>query len=162
RGAVVGGGRGQDRSGALLEVVASQLAELPKLSVVDLEPEVPVLDAKTSTDGQDVLAVVTSSPDQPHIYNRLRVPAGNARFRGLGVRSGDIVRFYGRIKSELESEYRRRRAGSRTDSAATANLSREQIAEMEMESAQERASEGDIVVATDVRFRVAQVIDDNT
>lgn len=161
RGAVVGGGRGQDKSGALLEVVASQLAQLPKLSVVELEPEVPILDAKTSSDGQDVMAVVTSSPDQPHLFNRLFVRSGNARFRSLGVHSGDLVRFYGRVKSELESEYRSRRAG-RADAAATANLSREEIAEMEMESAQERVSEGDIVVTTDVRFRIAQVIDDNT
>lgn len=162
RGNLAGAGRGKDRSGALLEVVASQLAQLPQLAVVELAPEVPILDAKTSSDGQDVLAIVTSSPETPHIYNRLHVPAGNSRFRSLGVRSGDLVRFYGRIKSELESEYRSRRGTGVRDRAATANLTREQIAEMEMEAAEERISEGDIVVTTDVRFGIAQVIDDNT
>lgn len=145
------GGAGRDRSGELLEVVASQLAGLPELGVVELEPEVPILDAKTSSDGQDVLARVVINPDQP-LLNRLVVPAGNARFRSLGVQPGDIVRYYVRVASELEDEYRTRRG---------------RLTAAELEALyQEREAQRDILLdsadPTDIRIRIAQVIDENT
>ena len=47
----------------------------------------------TSTDGNEVLAVVEDDPSASGTqYTRFRVPAGNANFRTYGVQAGDIVR----------------------------------------------------------------------
>jgi tetratricopeptide (TPR) repeat protein len=141
-----------DRSGQLLEVVASQLAGLPESGIVDLTPEVPILDARSSTDGQDVLAKVTTSPDQPFL-NRVVVPNRNAGFRRLGVQSGDMVRFYVRIASDIDAEYR----------TSSKGLSPQELQALLAEKYRQREEQGEITdPPTDVRIRIAQVIDDNT
>jgi hypothetical protein len=56
---------------------------------------VVILDSTKSADGQDVTAICTANPSVPGSFvNLLSVPAGNSRFRGLGVRPGDILKYY--------------------------------------------------------------------
>ncbi|MEX2172623.1 MAG: transglutaminase domain-containing protein [Pirellulales bacterium] len=84
------------QQGALLGAVATQLGDLPNANVLELRPPVVVLDSSKSSDGQDVMALVSTHPEAPAppIYNYLHVPGNNARFRNLGVRSGDMVKLF--------------------------------------------------------------------
>lgn len=60
----------------------------------------------TSTDGEEVLAVLEDNPQASGTqYTRLRVPAGNAGFVEYGVQSGDIVRFLYTTDSWGEQSY---------------------------------------------------------
>lgn len=159
-----GGSGGGDRSGALLQGVAAQLAQLPELSIVELTPEVPILDARSSEDGRDVIArLEPTSAGGAAFYNRLVVPAGNARFRALGIRPGDIVRYYARLQSELGSEYRS--GGPRytqRDRESLSHLTPEQQTELLEAEERERINEGDILITQDIKIEIAQVIDSNT
>lgn len=86
----------QSGQGALLGAVAAQLRDLPNACVLELRPPVVILDSTKSSDGQDVMALVSSHPESPDpaIVNYLSVPGNNARFRSLGVRSGDLVKLF--------------------------------------------------------------------
>ena len=86
----------QSGQGALLGAVAAQLHDLPNANVLELRPPVVILDSTKSSDGQDVMALVSSHPESPDpsIVNYLSVPGNNARFRSLGVRSGDLVKLF--------------------------------------------------------------------
>ncbi|MCA9229392.1 MAG: hypothetical protein KDA57_01965 [Planctomycetales bacterium] len=82
-------------SAILLETISSALNALPEEIVLELAPPRPILDDSKSTDGKEVLAtcnVTPAVPDGP--FNYLEVPQGNVDFRKLGVRAGDIVRYY--------------------------------------------------------------------
>ena len=84
------------QQGALLGAVATQLGDLPNANVLQLRPPVVVLDSTKSGDNQDVMALVSTYPDSPDptVVNYLSVPGNNARFRALGVRSGDQVKLF--------------------------------------------------------------------
>jgi len=87
--------RKNNDSSFLVDTLSKGLNNLPREVVLDLQPPVPILDDAKSADGQPVLAtcgVTPAVPDGPHNY--LYVPKGNANFRKLGVRPGDIVRFF--------------------------------------------------------------------
>jgi len=87
--------RRTDRGDVLFNSVVQQLRDLPSYVDTDLQPPVVILDAKKSGNGQDVLAVCTTNPDNPEgPINHLLVPGGNSRFRSLGVRPGDVVKYY--------------------------------------------------------------------
>ncbi len=89
--------RRTDRGVALLETAITQLRDLPQDVDTDLRPPQVILDSRTSTDRQDVMAKLGRLPKQgegPPIYNFLQVPKANSRFRGLGVQTGDIVKYY--------------------------------------------------------------------
>jgi hypothetical protein len=80
---------------ALLKAVGAQLADLPSAVDTQLRPPVVILDSTKSSNGQDVLAVCMANPKLPNgPINVLRVPRENGRFKALGVRSGDIVRYF--------------------------------------------------------------------
>jgi len=82
-------------SAYLVDALATGLNNLPREIVLELQPPQPILDDSKSADGQPVLAacnVTPAVPDGP--FNFLYVPKGNANFRRLGVRSGDIVRYF--------------------------------------------------------------------
>jgi len=99
--------RRADRSEALLGAAAAQLADLPSAVDTQLRPPVVILDASKSANGEDVYAVAVRNPNVPdspiHVVN---VPAGNSRFRSLGVQSGDIVKFF-IVPDETVDEERR-------------------------------------------------------
>ena len=85
----------------LVNALARGLNNLPREVVLDLQPPVPILDDAKSADGQPVLAtcdVTPAVPDGP--YNFLHIPKGNANFRKLGVRRGDIVRYFVLVDEE--------------------------------------------------------------
>jgi hypothetical protein len=87
--------RRADRADALLKAAANQLGDLPSAVDTELRPPVVVLDSRKSTNGEDVFAICVANPAVPGSpFNVIRVPFGNSRFRGLGVRSGDRLRYF--------------------------------------------------------------------
>ena len=95
RGATGARTSGRSDSTFLVDTLAKGLNYLPSEIVLDLQPPVPILDDSKSADKQPVLAalgVTPAVPDGPNNY--LYVPRGNGNFRKLGVRPGDIVRYY--------------------------------------------------------------------
>jgi hypothetical protein len=92
----------QNDSAMLIQTVAKTLNNLPAEVVLDLVPPEPILDDSKSANGQAVLATLDLNPQDPEGgYNYLSVPAGNANFRGVDVRRGDIVRYF--VKYDEES-----------------------------------------------------------
>jgi hypothetical protein len=70
--------------------------------VLDLVPPEPILDDSKSSNQQPVLATLDINPQDPEGgYNFLSVPAGNANFRSIDVRRGDMVRYF--VKYDEES-----------------------------------------------------------
>jgi hypothetical protein len=87
--------RQADRGEALLKAAAAQLSDLPAAVDTELRPPVVLLDSRKSADGKDVVAICMSSPKGPaDVFNVVKVPSGNSRFRSLGVRPGDILKYY--------------------------------------------------------------------
>ncbi|MCC7474709.1 MAG: hypothetical protein IT425_04895 [Pirellulales bacterium] len=99
--------RQADREAALLKAATKQLADLPAAVDTELRPPVVVLDSrKTATTG-DVFAVCVGNPailNAP--INIVFVPAGNGRFRGLGARPGDVLRYYVREDPTVDEDSR--------------------------------------------------------
>ena len=96
-----GGASRQDNSAVLIQTVARTLNNLPAEVVLDLVPPEPILDDSKSADQQPVLAILDLNPQDPEGgYNYLSVPAGNANFRGIDVRRGDIVRYFVKYDEE--------------------------------------------------------------
>jgi hypothetical protein len=86
----------------LIQTVAKTLNNLPTEVVLDLVPPEPILDDSKSADQQPVLATLDLNPQDPEGgYNFLSVPAGNANFRSIDVRRGDVVRYF--VKYDEES-----------------------------------------------------------
>ncbi len=95
-------GNSSDSSAVLLSTIAMALNDLPGESVLELAPPKPILDDAKSADGKEVLAICNVTPEVPDgPYNYLKVPNGNANFRRLGVRAGDIVRYF--VATDQES-----------------------------------------------------------
>ena len=87
--------RKSSNSDFLIDTLAKGLNNLPHEVVLDLQPPFPVLDDAKSADGQPVLAACDVTPAVPGgPYNYLYVPRGNGNFRKLGIRAGDIVRYF--------------------------------------------------------------------
>lgn len=104
--------RRADRSDSLFDAALSQLRDLPASVTTKLVlPEV-VLDSRRSSDGQDVMAVCAANPTVPDgPINYLLVPSRNARFRSLGVKPGDIVKYHAKLNLEsLEQGFEERSA----------------------------------------------------
>jgi hypothetical protein len=102
--------RRADRGEALLKAVASQLADLPSAVDTTIRPPAVILDASKSADGAGVLAICTARPTRPNgPLDYVTVPAENGRFRSLGVRSGDILKYF--IQPDETVDEERRQAG---------------------------------------------------
>jgi hypothetical protein len=87
--------RQSDRGEAVLKAAISQLHDLPAAVDTELRPPVVLLDSRKSADGQDVLAQCTSDPKiSAGVFNVIQVTTGNGRFRGLGVKAGDTLKYY--------------------------------------------------------------------
>ncbi|MGI9454958.1 MAG: hypothetical protein ACR2NU_00255 [Aeoliella sp.] len=163
RPATSGRAASSERTSALLQSVANELSNLADRSIVTLNPPVITLDAKKSSDGQDVLAQLMISPDSAsRAYNLLEVPKQNSRFREY-VRPGYIAKFYGVVSSELNEEFGNPMQAlspnqiqelSKLPAAARDEVLAEMIKEMRIED--------DFVSTTAIELTVAQVIDDHT
>ncbi len=84
-----------DNADVYLNSVAATLNDLPNSLDLDLLPAQPILTAATSANGEEVRAICVQNPqtkDGP--FNFLQAVDGNALFQTLGVKRGDIVRFY--------------------------------------------------------------------
>jgi hypothetical protein len=93
------------RGDSLLKAAAAQLGDLPAHVETDLRLPTIVLDA--TPEGEEILALCTVNPNVPDgTINFVTVPAQNGRFRSLGVRSGDILKYY-IIEDETVDEERR-------------------------------------------------------
>lgn len=96
-----------DRGEALLKAAASQLSDLPAAVDTELRPPVVLLDSRKSSDGKDVLATCMANPKASvEVFNVIHVPAGNARFRSLGVGPGDILKYYVKEDETVDAESR--------------------------------------------------------
>ncbi len=84
-----------DTSTVLVDSIAQTLNHLPAEVVTQLLPPTNILDDSKSANGQEVLATLDKTPQVPDgPFNYLRVPGGNANFRSLQVRAGDIIRYF--------------------------------------------------------------------
>ena len=114
--------RQADRGEALLKVAAAQLSDLPAAADTELRPPVVLLDSRKSADGKDVLAICTANPKAAvDVFNVIKVPAGNSRFRSLGVQPGDILKYYVKEDETVDADSRTPEKRLRTSSAASAN-----------------------------------------
>ncbi len=85
----------RESSVLLMRTISSSLNGLPNEIVLELAPPRPILDDSKSLDGKEVLATCQVNPAVPDgPFNYLEVPKGNVDFRKLGVRAGDIVRYF--------------------------------------------------------------------
>ena len=98
-----------DRGEAVFKAAIAQLSDLPSAVDTDLRPPIVLLDSRKSADGNDVMATCTANPKSADLFNVIRVPAGNGRFRSLGVQSGDVLKFY--VKEEETVDDDSRKAG---------------------------------------------------
>jgi hypothetical protein len=95
-----GGGGGSSsrqnkRVDVLFTTVVEQLRDLPSYVDVDLTPPTVVLDSKTSADGQDVMAICGVAPNvEDGPINCIMATTHNARFRSLGVKPGDMLKYF--------------------------------------------------------------------
>ena len=96
-----------DRADALLKAAANQLSDLPAAVDTEIKPAVVILDSQKVPDHQDVYAVCVANPAVPDSpINVIHVPAGNSRFKGLGVRSGDTLKYFVKEDNTVDEESR--------------------------------------------------------
>ena len=87
--------RRANRNDVLFTTVVRQLRNLPSFVDTELTPPSVVLDAKASSDGGDVLAVCGTAPGSPDgPINCITTTTHNGHFRSLGIRPGDILKYY--------------------------------------------------------------------
>jgi len=95
--------RRNERADVLFTTVVEQLRDLPSYVDVDLRPPTVVLDAKTSSDGQDVMAICGMAPYvEEGPINCITTTTHNGRFRSLGVKPGDMLKYF--VLYDEESE----------------------------------------------------------
>lgn len=156
-------GASNQRSQTLLNLAADQLADMPDQAITELSPPSIILDASQSSDGQDVEAELTLLPEADRPVFVLRVPERNGRFREIGIRPGDLVKWYADQQSELEAEFR---TGSRL---LTLEQQREMMrlpeAEREKMLSQmqrEMENQDELLSMSAFEMPVAQVVDTDT
>lgn len=87
--------RRNERADVLFTTVVEQLRDLPSYVDVDLRPPTVVLDAKTSSNGQDVMAICGVAPNvEDGPINCIMTTTHNGRFRSLGVKPGDMLKYF--------------------------------------------------------------------
>lgn len=88
-------------SAVFLQSISAKLNGLAEAVELNLTPEEKVLDASNSTDRNEILATCTPNPAVPDgPCNYMQLPRVNADFVELGVRPGDIVRYYVNVDQE--------------------------------------------------------------
>ncbi|MBN1851781.1 MAG: hypothetical protein JW829_03625 [Pirellulales bacterium] len=93
----------------LLDDLVGKLNTLPKYVNLELHPPRIILDARSSTDGQEILAVCGPSPNGPEgLNNMLTVVTGNAGFQRSEIQqrsriqSGDLVRYFANLDEDAQ------------------------------------------------------------
>jgi hypothetical protein len=95
------------RADSLLKAAANQLNDLPSAVDTELRPPIVVLDSRKSADKQDVYAICASNPAIPNSpINIIHAPAGNGRFRSLGVRPGDVLKYFVKEDDTVDDDSR--------------------------------------------------------
>ncbi|MCO6045442.1 hypothetical protein NG895_16145 [Aeoliella sp. ICT_H6.2] len=152
------------KSQTLLTTAANQLADLPNQSITELKPPSVILDASQSSDGKDVEAELTLLPGAERPVYVLRVPERNGRFSEVGIRPGDLVKWYADRQSELENEFRAGSGGLTPEQLRQImQLPEEEREKVDIEIDRElNTIEGDIVSVSVFEVPVAQVVDSNT
>lgn len=87
--------RRTDRGDVLFSTVVQQLRNLPSYVDTVLTPPTVILDSRSSSDGKDVSAICGMAPgsdDGP--INCISTTTHNGHFRSLGVRPGDVLKYY--------------------------------------------------------------------
>lgn len=88
-------GNRQRQNDVLLSSAVEQLHNMPNYVDLQLNPPRVILDSSKSSDGQEVMAICTPSPEVPDgPINTIQVPKGNSRFRALRVKPGDVVKYF--------------------------------------------------------------------
>ncbi len=78
----------------IFDTFATMLNDLPREVNLQLRPPIKILDATTSRDHRDVVAVLREHPKKPTGHNNfLFITSGNSRFEAL-VKPGDVVRYF--------------------------------------------------------------------
>lgn len=84
------------QANALFNSITGQLRTLPEAAQLELRPPTVLLDSRSSTDGEDILAIIRRAPDAPlgTPANLLSVPRRNARFRAMEIKPGDTIKYF--------------------------------------------------------------------
>ncbi len=100
----------QGVSETLMKTISGTLNDLANQVDTQLRPEQVLLDASKSTNRKEVRATCKVNPQVPEgPCVLLEVPAGNANFRGLGIKAGDLVRYFVNYDQEsLEHGFEKR------------------------------------------------------
>jgi hypothetical protein len=95
-----------------LNSIADTLNNLPDALDLELLPAQPILTASSSADGKEVRAICTQNPTVSEgPINYLHAVDGNANFATLGIKAGDIVRYYVNLdKDAAEQNFEQRTA----------------------------------------------------
>lgn len=90
------GARSGGQQSALFNSIRSQLRNPTEWADLELSPPIVVLDARRSTDGEEIEGVLIRRPGAGpnELANLIRVPRGNSRFR-TEVKSGDTLKYFG-------------------------------------------------------------------
>jgi tetratricopeptide (TPR) repeat protein len=87
--------RRNERVDVLFTTVVEQLRDLSSYVDVDLTPPTVVLDAKSSADHHDVMAICGMAPNvEEGPINCIMTTTHNGRFRSLGVQPGDMLKYF--------------------------------------------------------------------
>ncbi len=85
----------QQQSSSLFSSILSQLKRLPESCQLELTPPTIILDARSSGDGEDIMATITRRPgDIEGPINFLSVSSGNGRFKSSEVEPGDTIKYF--------------------------------------------------------------------
>lgn len=101
-----------DRGAALINNVAMQLSDLPSAVDTELRPPTVVLDASKTPDRQDIYAIALANAAVEGNPVNILQASPNGRFKSMGVRSGDIAKYY-IVEDETVDEERQQAGFSR-------------------------------------------------
>lgn len=81
--------------------IADSLNNLPDAVDIDLTPPTKLLDSGSTSDKQEALAVATVNPEVPDgPVNLITFTSNNVDLRRVGVRPGDVLRYYASLDQE--------------------------------------------------------------
>ncbi len=88
-------------SGQLLDSIKTSLRTLPDSISLELAPPEVLLDARRSTNGEEIQSVILPLEGATNQEAKLLVvTSDNAGLERAGVRAGDLVKFYGKVDEE--------------------------------------------------------------
>lgn len=122
----------QKQSSSLFRSIVSRLNRLPESCQLELTPPSIMLDGRSSSSGQDIMATITRRPgDADGPINYLLVSSGNGRFKAAEIEPGDTIKYFAKYDRATQDRI-------------------------------DAVGEADIVTFDSFDLFVAQVIDNNT